>query len=62
MYMCVPVCFDVHYILVVPIEAGRGHQIPRTGLEVFVSFLMWVLRTEPLEPLSFGRIAHALNC
>lgn len=57
--MCVPVCLYVHYVLVVPIEAGRGHQSPGTGLEVVVSFLMWVLGT---ELLSFGRVVHALNC
>lgn len=28
MYMRVPVCLYVHYVLVVPTEAGRGHQIP----------------------------------
>lgn len=26
--MRVPVCLYVHYVLVVPTEAGRGHQIP----------------------------------
>jgi hypothetical protein len=46
-------------MLVVPIEAGRGHQIPWNWIKVVVSFLMWVLGT---EPLSFGRIAHSLNC